>query len=513
MVGEECGVCACVLKKNNFNILPQILYILLNELQHRGQTSSGLAVYSHDSRKRLKSCSEVGKVNNLFRSYDKAFFNNFFLNNSGNSGIGHVRYATSNVNDDMLSVLEEAQPFLRRHGRPWKKFAIAFNGHITNYNSLKDDLIKEGYYLDTDVDTEVLMHLISLSLKNNWNDSIDFPNGIFKVFREVIKNLDGSFSFVFLNGQGDMIIVRDKYGFRPLVIGENENMICVASESKALIKVGMEKFRDVYPGEIILIRDGKIYSFIEGCSCSKAYCHFEYVYFSDACSVNNGIIVDEVRGSLGKILAREEKIKFNNPSEWVVVPVPSTGIPIAVAYAQNSKLPLSFALIKSDVGRGFINSSFQRKIIMDSKYNIVPRSVLGKKVILIDDSIVRGETSSRVIELLRIFGAKEVHLRVGEMPIKYPCCYGVDFPSFEELILGNFKGTKEEAEKIVAQKIHADSVGFVSFDGLKESLGGKNNFCFACLNGDYPTKAGCGFLEGKLKKLKERNNNDCIVED
>jgi amidophosphoribosyltransferase len=376
---------------------------------------------------------------------------------------------------------------------------------------LKEDLVEEGYYLDTDVDTEVLMHLISLSLKYNWDDSVAFPDVIFKVFSEVVKRLDGSFCFVFLNALGDLVIARDKYGFRPLVIGENESMICVASESKALIKTGIEKFRDVLPGEIIVVRGGKIYSFM-GESHQKAHCHFEYVYFSDACSINDGIIVDEVRSNLGKALAKEETLKFDNPSEWVVVPIPSTSIPIAISYSQNTKLPLSFSLIKSDVGRGFINSSFQRKIIMDSKYNVVPKSVLGKKVILIDDSIVRGETSLRIVELLRVFGAKEVHLRLGEMPIKFPCCYGVDFPSFEELILGNFKGTMEEAEKIAAEKINADSVRFISFNGLKGALGGKNEFCFACLNGEYPTGAGCNFLEGKLKGYEIRYGHGCAVE-
>jgi amidophosphoribosyltransferase len=156
-------------------------------------------------------------------------------------------------------------------------------------------------------------------------------------------------------------------------------------------------------------------------------------------------------------------------------------------------------LIKGDVGRGFINGNFQRKVIMDSKYNVVPNSVNGKKVILIDDSIVRGETSARIIKLLRFFGAKEIHFRLGEAPIKFPCCYGVDFPSFEELALGNFKGSLDEAEEKAAKKIGADSVKFISLEGLKEALGGRERFCFACLNGEYPTKAGCEFFEGKIR--------------
>lgn len=513
-MGEECGVVACVLKDKSVK-LSAVVYNLLSELQHRGQTSSGIAMYSADGCKLLRSRCCVGKVANLFRSWDRSYFDRMLADFDGDVGIGHVRYATSNVSDDVGLLIEGAQPFYRRHGRPWKRFAVAFNGHLTNYESLRNNLIRKGYVLDSDVDTEVLMHLISVSLKNNWDGS---PEGVFDVFREVTGKLDGSFSLVFNNGVGDLVIVRDKMGFRPLVIGENDDMICVASESKALMKVGISEFRDVRPGEVVLVRGGKIYSDVlsEGCGC--AHCHFEYVYFSDACSVNDGILVNDVRVRLGRILGREEKLRSDfNCDDWVVVPVPSTSNPIAVAYSEETKVPLSLALIKSDVGRGFINSGSMRKAIMDSKYNVVPNSVVGKKVLLIDDSIVRGETSARVIKLLREAGAAEVHFRVAEMPIKFPCCYGVDFPSFEELIAGGFEGSggglggydstdsvksdsgESNIEDFVCGKIGADSMGYVSFEGLKEALGGDGEkFCFACLDGKYPTGAGAEFFKRKL---------------
>lgn len=494
--GEECGVVGIFLKNNKLN-LPSLIQSMLLELQHRGQTSSGFAVYSRDAKRRLKSYSDAGKVSNLFKIWDKPFYNRIKEDYDGELGIGHVRYATSNVSDDVGLTLEEAQPFFRRHGRPWKRFAIAFNGHLTNYDVLKKGLMDEGYLLDTDVDTEILMHLISLSLKMG---KVDSPEGVFDIFTEVIKKLDGCFNFVFINGIGDLVVARDKLGFRPLVIGENSEMICIASESKALMKMGIVNFRSVLPGEIILIRAGKIYSRLLEENFRCAHCHFEYVYFSDACSVNENISVDSVRNKLGGILGREDKLRERfSESDWLVVPVPSTSIPSAVAYSHETGIPINFSLIKSDVGRGFINSASNRKLIMDSKYNLVPGSVAGKKIILIDDSIVRGETSQRVIKLLRQNGAREVHLRVSEMPIRFPCCYGVDFPSFEELILGNFKGSIEEAEDYVAEKIGSDSMGFVSFDGLKEALGGgEDKFCFACLNGKYPTFAGGCFLKSRL---------------
>lgn len=494
-IKEECGVVAVCLKNPYIN-LPLVIQNMLLEVQHRGQTSAGFAVYSKDARRRLRSYSDVGKVANLFKIWDKSFYKRITEGYDGQVGIGHVRYATSNVSDDVNLTLDEAQPFFRRHGRPWKRFAIAFNGHLTNYPALRKALVEEGYLLDTDVDTEVLMHLISLSLKEG--DMVS-NKGVFKIFEDVVEKLDGSFCFAFINGLGDLIVARDKLGFRPLVIGENEDMVCVASESKALTKVGITKFRAVEPGEIILVRGGRIYSTsVKKCG-QCAHCHFEYVYFSNTCSVNDGILVDSVRTKLGTILGREDKIRgLLNDKEWVVIPIPSTSIPSAVAYSKETGVPISFSLIKNDVGRGFINSCSMRKMIMDSKYDLIPGSVNGKKVILIDDSIVRGETSERIVKLIREGGASEVHLRVSEMPIKFPCCYGVDFPNFNELILGNFNGSVLDAENFVTNKIGVDSMGFVSFDGLKEALGGdETKFCFACLNGKYPTPAGNEFLRQK----------------
>ncbi len=496
--GEECGVVACVLKNKSVKI-SSVIYSLLCELQHRGQTSCGMTVYSPNNNRQMKSLKGVGKVVNLFKTWDKNYFNNVIDSFCGKAGIGHIRYATSSVSDDVSLMLDEAQPFVRNHGRPSKRFSISFNGHLTNYKTLKESLINNGYILDTADDTEVLMHLISLSLNKNKGDSVD---GLFNAFEYVVGQLDGSFSFSFMNTLGDVVVARDELGFRPLVIGENDDMICVASESKALMKIGITKFRDVEPGEIIVIRNDKIFSRSFKVDNRRAHCHFEYVYFSDTCSINDGILVDDVRAKLGKNLGREEKLRARfSEEDWVVIPVPSTSIPAAVSYSSEIKIPINFSLIKGDVGRGFINSDFMRKSIMDSKYNIVPKSVEGKKVILVDDSLVRGETCARVVRLIREAGALEVHFRVAELPIKFPCCYGVDFPSFEELIAGKFKGTLDELEKFVAKKIGADSVSYISFDGLKDALGGNGNkFCFACLNGKYPTKAGCEFLKDKLEK-------------
>lgn len=503
-VKEECGVAAVYLKKNSRFFgeerVSNFLYNILLQLQHRGQTSSGVAVFSPSSRKRLKSSKEAGKVSNLFKTENVSSFKNFLDINKGVSGIGHVRYATSNVSDALEIIEEEAQPFLRRHGRPWKKFAIAFNGHLTNYDKLKKELVDErGYLLDTDVDTEVLIHLIALELKNYENK----PD-LIEVFRKVLLKLDGSFSFVFVNALGDVVVCRDRFGFRPLVIGENRDLIAISSESNAFSKIGIEEFRSVEPGEIIFI-DGISGSM--SCFCDldnkkmHRHCHFEYVYFSDASSINDGLSVDDVRTNLGREIAKKEKLRGRfGEGGWVVVPVPSTAIPAAMAYSEATGVPISLALVKSDVGRGFINSSMQRNNVMNSKYNVISNRIKGKKVILFDDSIVRGETSARIVSLLREKGkASEVHLRVTEMPIRYPCCYGVDFHTIDELVVGGFRGRVDEAEKFVSKRIGVESMGYLDFEGLKNALGGEE-FCFACLNGDYPTESGKTFLRNCLSK-------------
>lgn len=508
-VKEECGVAAVVIKKKSplyeGEAAPYIIYNLISQLQHRGQTSSGIAIYSDSSSKKLRTCKEGGVVSNLFKVQNPYKFNKFLEENKGTVGIGHVRYATSNVGDDVEVIENEAQPFLRRHGRSWKRFALAFNGHLTNYSKLRKELItRQGYMLDTCVDTEILIHLIALFLSKHSIDG-QKPN-LFDVFRSVFKHLEGSFSFVFVNAEGEVIVARDEKGFRPLVIGQNENFVAVASESNALLKVGVDNFRDVDPGEIVLIKpSGELFSEKVDYT-DPSHCHFEYVYFSNACSVNEGISVDQVRSNLGRELAKEEFMKERFSEEgWIVVPIPSTAIPAAIEYSSITGIPLSLALIKSDVGRGFINSDEQRKNIMDSKYNIIINRIAGKKIILIDDSIVRGETSGRIIQLLREKGkAKEVHFRVTESPIRFPCCYGVDFHSLKELVVGGLSGSKQDFSEFVSKKIGSDSMNYLSLNGLKNALGGgEEKFCFACLNGNYPTEDGKEFLQKALKEFKE----------
>jgi len=490
MVREECGVAAIYLKNADLKFTPKALYEMLFQMQHRGQLSAGVSTFNSqrkEGEKVIKNLKEVGRVNDLFK-IGKSDCEKIIDYLEGDAGIGHVRYATSG-SSDYLHQIEEAQPFLRRHGRAWKRFAIAFNGNISNDKDLREKMKKEGYILDTFVDTELIMHLFSLSLKKHEGDLNDGKSkpDLFLVVKEVMEKLEGAFNVVMIFGDGDMVIFRDPRGFKPLVFGENEECFAVASESVALEKIGIHKFREVEPGNCIIInKSGLVEKKLM--DKQKARCHFERVYFSRADSVIDNKSVNSTREKLGENLARDEPLRevIRNNTEHLVVPVPNTAITAAESFAHALGLRLSLAITRNEASRGFINKSDERKRIMSKKYGVIAEKVFGKKLIVIDDSIVRGETSKKVVALLRQAGALEVHLRSSEPMIKFPCFYGVDFATKEELIANRFL---ENVEDNIAKELGADSVFFQTIDGLVDACGfEKNDLCLACVNGCYPEK-------------------------
>jgi len=495
--GEECGIAAVYLKNSSrkTNLVPELLYVMLSQLQHRGQLSAGISTYNPFNRgyeKKLKIWKGVGRVNDLFRINDREERRRVVEYCKGIAGIGHVRYATAGCATTYLDLIEEAQPFLRHHGRPWKRFSIAFNGNLANYFSLRKGILKEGYLLDTKVDTEIIMHLIALNLKalsSNSREGDVKPN-LFDVAEAVMKKLDGAYNVLELFGDGDLVVIRDPLAFKPLVFGENSDFFGMASESVALEKIGIEKFYPVSNGSCMIFnRNGMSQKNIFS-GTRKAHCHFERVYFSRANSIIDGKSVNSTRENLGKNLARIEPLKDRFPQQYVVVPIPNTAIPAAETYARTLNLPLSLALIKGEGERGFINKEEERKRIMDREYGLIVERVKGKKIILIEDSIVRGETSRRIVSLMRNAGALEVHLRSTEPPLLYPCFYGIDFPTYKELIAARNLNS-EDLEKAVASEIGADSVVYQTLDGLIEATGfSENELCLACLTGDYPTEWG-----------------------
>jgi amidophosphoribosyltransferase len=502
--GEECGICAIYLKnsKGNLKNTPSLLITSLSMLQHRGQKSAGISVFNplcdgEERRKTLVSFKGVGRVSEIFKFHHRPERELIIERCQGIAGIGHTRYSTSGKKDDYYSAIDEAQPFVRRHSQAWKKFSLAFNGNIVNYSELCKYLEEKGYSLETNVDTEVLMALLSLYLQgfsNNECKNNSFKPSLFDIVSEITKLIDGSYNVVALFGDGDLLVFRDSKGIRPLVWGENEAFYAVASESAVFDKIGISDFKDVEPGEAIIFnREG-----IQRRKLSnnqQSFCHFEHVYFARPNSRIEGVYVKTVRQNLGLELSKIEPLKDKINDTYLVIPAPKTAIPAAEAYAESLKLQMHHAIEKNEEERGFINPTSERERIMKNGYIIHP-DVKGRKVILVDDSIVRGETSKILISQLRNAGALEVHLRFTEPPIKHPCFYGIDYPTREELISSRLsKGVAEvDFKKLgekVAEEIGADSVVFQTIPGLVKSIGlPKEKLCLACLTGEYPTPCG-----------------------
>src|SRR3989344_2259571 len=510
-IGEECGVAGVYLKNIASNqkdetllSVPKTLINLSFGLEHRGQRSAGMCVYNPltneetGRRRTFIPYKDVGRVPEVYRLRHRPEYENILQRCKGLAGIAHVRYSTSGADrDDYFAARDEVQPFLRDHSRVWKRFAVAFNGNIANSDSLREELEKnEACQFETEVDTEIIRSLIAMEIKK-CADKLDLskssrPNPL-DFFKSTMEKLDGCYNIVSLFGNGDLIAVRDPHGFRPLVYGENEQLYAVASESYALEKIGIKNFTEIEPGEILIINS-------QGLRKQKimenrfSFCQFEYVYFAKSKSIINGKGVREVRNRLGEELAKIESIRGKLNEDYLVVPIPHTSFTAAESYAETHNLKLRTAIEKLDHERGFIDGPKERERMMSSNYT-VHSDVNSKKVILIDDSIVRGETAQKIIKAVYDAGAKEIHIRLTEPPIFYPCFYGIDFPTRKELIAARFSesslGDVRTLEEKIANHLDVESVGFQTIEGLVKAIGlPKDNLCLACLNGEYPTLYG-----------------------
>jgi len=488
---HNCGVAGVFLKKS-LSYYPSggaayYLHLMLEQMQNRGQLSGGIVVYCGNGAG-LKRHVGVGLVDQVFRVKERNAYCSLMNSFASSSGIGHVRYATSGNGIEDRLILEEAQPFLRAHGRSWKEFAIAFNGNLTNDGALREELIKlHSYNIKTSVDTEVIMHFIAIDLK-----SISEKNkpDLSELVKRTASRFDGAFNIALVNGEGELIAFRDRHGFRPLVYGENEDLVAIASESLALEKVGIRKFRDVRVGGYVIVNKCGVKNGVY-LDARNSHCMFEWVYFSLAPSLFEGISVDLVRERLGIELARNEPLKDNLNNDYIVVPVPDTSIPIAQAMSEKLGLRFVQAIYKNaSFGRGFINKEFERERIIRGKYTVIRRKVEGKKLIVVEDSVVRGETFSDLGQYLWENGPLEIHLRSACPPIRYPCFYGIDFPNPRELIATGTANI-EEAEKNVVKKMDITTMKYLTIDGLVRAIGlPEDKLCLACLNKVYPTKGG-----------------------
>ena len=457
-MNECCGVVAVASR----NKVAENIYIALMALQHRGQEAAGMAIFN----KKIENFKGLGLVDEAFKGINLQEIN-------GNAGIGHVYYSIK------ISSPENAQPTLLQ--TPVGEIAIAHNGIITNWKKLKEELMEEGHSFLYGNEEEVVGYLLAKYLEDK---------SIEKAVKSLMKKIEGSYSFTLM--LNDRVFgLRDPLGIKPLCLGEIENGYIIASESVAIDALGGKFIRDVMPGELIEITpDGyKSYKLVN--EKHKAHCFFEYVYFARADSVIDGIDVYKTRERLGEILAEEHPVDAD-----YVVPIPDSGRAHAYGYSKASGIPLAEGLMKNRyIARTFILPTQQiREKLVQMKLNPVKSIINGKKIVLVDDSIVRGTTIKKIIALLKRHGAKEVHVRIGSPPIIASCYFGIDMTSREQLIASN--KTIEEIRK----EINADSLGYISIDGLVKAIGiEKNNLCLGCVTGEYPVK-----IEGEKYRFQER---------
>ena len=463
---DECGVFGIFGHHESANMT----YLGLYALQHRGQESAGIAA---SDGKAVRLSKAMGYVSDIFSG-------SVLSQLPGHSAIGHVRYSTAGE-----SRLANAQPFLIdcQHGQ----FSICHNGNLTNADDLRNELVSQGSIFQSGSDTEVMLHLYARSKAKNFEDAIV----------ESVTQIQGAFSFLMLTADR-LVAVRDPHGFRPLALGRLDDAYVVCSETCALDLIGATYVRDVEPGELLIISSGGIRSLKPFAPAQLAHCVFEHVYFSRPDSYVFGKSVNEVRTNLGRVLAREQRVDAD-----VIVPIPDSGVCAAMGYAEESGIPLRMGLIRNHyVGRTFIQpQSSIRHFGVKVKLNPVRSILEGRRVVLVDDSLVRGTTSRKIVRMVRAAGAREVHVRISCPPTISPCFYGVDTPRRSELMAATH--TLEE----IKTYLDCDSVAYLSLDGLMTAVGeGSGHYCSSCYTGLYPVafpRDERSYLQLALKLDKE----------
>ena len=443
---DECGV---------FGIFghpdaAHMTYLGLYALQHRGQESAGITVSSGG---RLKQARAMGYVSDVFSE-------DVLEGLVGSSAIGHVRYSTFGD-----SRVVNAQPILIEcaHGQ----IALCHNGNLVNATELRDELVSKGSIFQTNSDTEVVLHLYARSTARAAEDAIV----------ESVSRVRGAFSLAMLTPDS-LIAVRDPHGFRPLALGRLGDAYVVCSETCAMDLIGATYERDIEPGEVLVVDRNGLRSYSPFAAKPSAHCVFEHVYFARPDSYVFGQSVSEVRTNLGRLLAGQAGVEAD-----VVVPIPDSGLCAAVGYAEASGVPLRMGLIRNHyVGRTFIQPQQSiRGFKVKVKLNTVRSIIEGKRVVLVDDSIVRGTTSQKIVAMIKAAGAREVHMRISCPPTVSPCYYGIDTPHRDELIAATH--TVPE----IREYLGADSLAYLSLDGLQEAVGpSHSHYCNACYTRDYP---------------------------
>jgi amidophosphoribosyltransferase len=463
-IKEECGVFGIYGHLEAANLT----YLGLHALQHRGQESAGIVT---SDGTHLYTHREMGLVSDIFTE-------EVISKLPGRNAIGHVRYSTAGS-----SHLKNSQPIVVTYSRG--EIAIAHNGNLTNARTLREELEQGGAIFQSTTDTEVIVHLIARSQEES----------LIKRIIEALIRCKGAYSLLFLSPEF-MIATRDPFGFRPLVLGKLGDSVVVASETCAFDLIEAEFVREVEPGEILVISAKGTESFKPFPEGNHAHCVFEFIYFARPDSFIFGRNVYQVRKELGRQLAHEKPADAD-----IVVAVPDSGVPAAIGYSEESGIPLELGLLRNHyVGRTFIEPQQSiRNFGVKLKLNAIRDVLSGKRVVIVDDSIVRGTTSRKIVKMIRAAGAKEVHMRISSPPMCFSCYYGVDTPIREELIASSLN--VEEINKYIT----SDTIGYLSLEGVKravesyKALEGKESFCDACFTGNYPVEITDSKI--KLKQL------------
>jgi amidophosphoribosyltransferase len=497
-LNHECGVAAiyhapgAVVSKRapiagNIHSVARLIPRMLLDMQNRGQLAAGMTSYRPDRQALLETHKDLGTVAEAFRLNHRAKFEAIMQHNDGPAAIGHVRYATCGLDNKSY-----AQPFERQHGRKTKWFAVAFNGQLANYGQLKRELLTKGdYHLKRDTDTEILMHELSHQLQDQGRRT-DWVS----VFGTMAEKFDGAYNVVVLTAAGELVVARDPLGIRPLCVAREGPLFAAASESVPLSNLGFSEISSLEPGTLVIVGphgEPRFERFAP--KQPTAHCFFEWIYFANVASSLDDRSVYLTRAALGRELARLEDVTGEGT---IVVPVPDTAKAAADAMAFALGLPSVEGLMRNRyLGRTFIEGTADREQKARLKYTPLPEVLQGKRVLLVEDSIVRSTTMRALVqEIRRRGGAREIHLRVACPPIIAPCFYGIDMSSRRELIAPSFAdqpdGTLSAyAQEQLARELGADSLRYLPLDALARSIGlPEERLCRACVTGQYPSPVG-----------------------
>ncbi|MBR3803296.1 MAG: amidophosphoribosyltransferase [Clostridia bacterium] len=470
-IHEECGVFG-IFNRNLEHDAVQETYLALYALQHRGQVSCGIAARNGDN---VDCITELGTVPDVFNKDKLA---SLTASGKGNVAIGHVRYSAQGEEDEINS-----QPMVMSYAKG--SISIVNNGSLVSTAKLRSNLEAGGSVFQTNSNAEMIVHLIVRHRLQTEN--------IEKAISRAMSELEGAYSFIIMSPK-KLIAVRDPKGFRPLCYGKLGNSYVIASESCAIQSIGGEVIRDIEPGEILVITEDAVYSNKDNCGQKTSMCIFEHVYLARPDSVIDGASVHRARLNAGKFLAIEHPVEAD-----VVVGVPDSGIDAAIGYANESGIPFGIGLIKNRyIGRTFIQTTQrQRERSVQIKLNPLGNEIEGKRIVLVDDSIVRGTTCAKLIKKLRDAGAKEIHMRISSPPFINPCYFGTDISSKDKLI-----ACKLDIDEI-CRFIGADSLGYLSRESMmKVAENSKVEFCSACFTGEYPVDVtGENFVDKYSKKI------------